>query len=281
MTAFTDLSNVANAITLSTAQHKSFWMDNRVQGAAAATPVQGYMHSLWRYNKSNGANGAIASTGRNPTRSTLGALGQSNPTSGKQLFLLGMEHIGFQQGSFLLYDRLYEIGGLSGTVTTAQTVSATLTRNTSGVDANGVGNEIWLEIYSPIGTTATTITASYTNQAGTSGRTTQAATFGGTNYREETRLIKLALQDGDTGVQAVASVTLAVSTGTAGNFGVTIAKPISRGYLEGQGCATIRDFIGGLPSVPAIDTDACLALAYYYGSTTPTRGDFCFHFAEN
>lgn len=124
----------------------------------------------------------------------------------------------------LLIDRLSHQGGLSGTVTTAQTTNlptAALTRYTSGV-----GVMIGLEIYTQIGTTATTVTVSYTNQAGTSGRTSLARVFGGTNFREVNRIMPIPLADGDTGARSVESVTVLATTGTAGNFGVTLYKPL-------------------------------------------------------
>lgn len=278
MGTLTDLSAIINRLTGGNSgnpQHPAFWFDSRIQAAAAVNTVSGQITSLWRYNKTNGANGATPSAAAVPDRSTLGALGQSNPTGGRQLWLLGLEASITQGGVLMLYDRLLHNGGLSGTVTTAQTVGGTLTRNTGGV-----GNEIWIEIYSAIGTTATTISASYTNQAGTSGRTTPAVAIGNTNLREESRIIKLPLQDGDTGVQAVASVTLAASTTTAGSFGVTIAKPIAMGLCEAVGAAVFRDFVAGLPSLPEIATDACLAFAWLAASTTAPKGMAQLHMVE-
>ena len=64
-----------------------------------------------------------------------------------------------QPGILVLYDRLLHIGGLNATTTAAQTVGGSLSRYTGGA-----GNQIWVEIYTQIGTTATTITANYTNQ---------------------------------------------------------------------------------------------------------------------
>ena len=180
-----------------------------------------------------------------------------------------------QQEVVILYDRLLHISGLSGTSTSAQTVGGTLTRNTTGE-----GNQIWVEIYGQIGATATTITASYTNTAGTSGRTTQAVAIGGTNNREVTRVIPLTLQAGDTGVQAVASVTLAATTGTAGDFGITIARPLAFANNENAGSQFIRDFIAGMPDSDVIPADACLALAILSASTSAPQGFVGLHLLE-
>ena len=124
----------------------------------------------------------------------------------------------------ILADRVSHQGGLSGIVTTAQTTNlptGALTRFTSGV-----GVCIALEIYTAIGATATTVTVSYTNQAGTAGRTSQASVFGGSLSNAVARFVILPLQDGDTGVRSVESVTVLATTGTAGAFGVTLFKPL-------------------------------------------------------
>ena len=139
----------------------------------------------------------------------------------------------------------------------------------------------WIEIYTQIGAVATTITASYTNQAGTAGKTTLATAIGGTNLREESRIIRLPLADGDTGVQSVQSVTLAGSTGTAGSFGVVIAKPIDILLVEGAGAAGFRDMIAGMPTLPEIASNSCLALGFLATiAAAPPRGIFTLSMVE-
>ena len=90
----------------------------------------------------------------------------------------------------------------------------------------------------------------------------------------------LPLQDGDIGVQEIASVTLAASTGTAGNFGVTLAKPIGLGIAPAAGTGFWRDYVTGLPGLPKIDTNACIALAFMANSTTAPQLMFAAGFAE-
>lgn len=278
MTAFADLSEVINRMTggnSGTPENLFLWIDNRIDSAAASATVAGKWSSLWRYNKTRGGVGAVPGAAAVPDNTTRGGLLQTDPSGGREKWLLGNGIVGTSAGGVLLYDRLLHNGGLSGTVTTAQTVGGTLTRNTGGE-----GNQIWAEIYTIIGTTATTITASYTNQAGTSGRTTKPVTIGGTGNREAERLLPLPLQDGDTGVQAVASVTLAATTGTAGSFGVTVAKPIGLGIIPAAGSGFWRDYVAGLPGLPGIDTDACLALAFLANGTTAPQLMFAAGMAE-
>ena len=164
--------------------------------------------------------------------------------------------------SLMWMDLLNISGGLDGTVTTAQTTNlptAALTRYT-----NGEGVWIALVIHTQVGSTTTTVTVSYTNQAGTSGRTTTALQFGGTGYREVRSFIILPLQAGDTGVRSVESVTLAATTGTAGAFGVALFKPLCAMTLENTAGAMPIDAVssgGFTASLAECDDDACLTFA--------------------
>ncbi|MBX9580466.1 MAG: hypothetical protein K2X87_09175 [Gemmataceae bacterium] len=267
MAALASLSDIVNRLTggsSGTPEHVFFWVDSRIGSGAANSTVAGRWTSLWQYNKHPGGQGAVPTSAAVPVNDTNGALFQTDPGGGREKWLLGMASTATQPGQLLLYDRLLHNGGLSGSVTTAQTVGGTLTRNTGGA-----GNQIWLEINAFLGTTGTTVTASYTNQSGTSGRTTKAAVIGGTGWRESERMFPLALQDGDTGVQAVASVTLAATTAATGNFGVVVVRPLLLVNISGTASGGQRDCVAGLPQIPRVDTDACLSLAWYAQSTTP------------
>lgn len=265
MTAITDLSDLINLSTgggSAAAQNAFFFKAARVAGAAATAPIAGRPASLWTYDGSTGpgaAPGAVAI----PTNATAGALPFTSPGGGRESWLVQAWATGLVAGTLVLYDRLLHIGGLSGTVTTAQTVGGTLTRNTAGT-----GNFIMAEVYTIIGTTATTITCSYSNTTPTSGRTTTAVAFGGTGFREVTRAVLMPLQSGDTGVSAVASTTVLASTLTAGNFGITVGKPLAYVGIGAAGAPGWRDFVTGLPGIPEIESGACLSLLWFPSTTT-------------
>jgi hypothetical protein len=263
--AITDLSDLVNLATNGGAappQNAFFYKVARVGGAAAPATIAGRAASLWTYDGHPSA-GAVPGAASAPTRATAGALPLVNAGGTRELWLVQAWATSLVGGTLLLYDRLLHNGGLSGTVTTAQTVGGTLTRNTGGE-----GNFALVEIYSAVGTTATTVTASYTNQDGTSGRTTTAVAIGGTGFREQTRAILLPLQSGDSGVRAVASITLAASTGTAGSIGVTIGRPLAYVGIGAAGAPGWRDFVTGTPGLPRIDNDACLSLLWIPATTT-------------
>jgi len=260
MAALTDLSDLINRGTggnNGTPETPFYFKAPRIAGAAATAPIAGRMASLWRYDGMPGG-GAIPTTGAIPTRTTQGALPYTAAGGGREKFALSVGLSSSVAGVFTLYDRLFHIGGLSGTVTTAQTVQGStptpaLTRNTGGV-----GNVVFVEIYTLIGNTAQTITMNYTNQAGTTGRISTAVAIGGSNNREATRAIMLPLQGADTGVRAVESITLSGSTATAGEFGVVIARPFPLLPVATAGMAVIRDWTTGLPMPPDVN-DMCLS----------------------
>lgn len=211
--------------------------------------------------------GVAPTTAVAPTRATTGALlGWENSGGALQNLIPGGNLGTISPGVWVLCDRLSHQGGLSAIVTGAQATNlptAALTRYT-----DGAGVMAALTIYTQIGTTATTITASYTNQAGTAGQTTPAVAFGATNFREAQRMILLPLASGDSGVRAVASVNVVATTGTAGAFGVTLFKPLVAFPLwspdEPVDPIISGSMFGGFPEV--ID-DACLFWLHYPSNT--------------
>lgn len=265
MAALTDISDIVNRCTggnSGSPEHVFFWKDARVAGAAAAATVAGRITSLWQYDGSPGP-GAAPTTWANPDETTNGGLKQTNPGGGRQKWLLGATAAPLAAGTLILYDRLGHIGNLSGTTTTAQTFTGTVTRYT-----DGVGNQIWAEIYTQIGATATTFTCSYTDQDGNSGQTTAATAIGGTGLREVQRIIPVPLASGDTGVRSVENADLVATTGTAGAWGITIAHPLLVLPVGVLGVGTIRDLIAGLPGIQEIVPGACLAWAWLANGTT-------------
>ena len=83
--------------------------------------------------------GSAPSTAAVPSRTIAGAIGQANPNSGKQRWVLKAGIYQQSPAVLTLCDRLSHQGGLSGTVTTAQTTNlptAALTRNTDGILLN-------------------------------------------------------------------------------------------------------------------------------------------------
>jgi len=259
MAALSDLSDIINRLTggnNGTPEHLFFQKSPRINGNPISPSGTRRLISLWLFDGIPGGVTALPGAVSAPTNATNGSLKQTNPGGGRQKWLLGMNCMSNYQGNLILYDRLLHMSGLSGSVITDQTVGGTLTRYTG---ADSVGNQIWIEINTAVGVTATQITANYNNQ-NDDPKTTKAMPFGGGGYNEAQRIIPLSLADGDTGVRSVTSVKLAATTGTAGNFGVVIARPLAMISCYNQGLASMCDMITGLPSIREIKSDACLAL---------------------
>ena len=198
-------------------------------------------------------------------RTTRFALNESPSVSaGKKLCILGarLSSTGSGGAAFMVCDLLNASGGLDATLGTAQTTNlptAALSRYTSGV---GVCAAIinWVAT----GTTATTLTASYTNSSGTSGRITPSVNFGGAAAANAAGSVyPLPWQNGDQGVRSVESITLAGTTGSVGNFGVILYKPLcmficndgtQNHYLD---AVSTGHFVGQLAEC---EPDACLTL---------------------
>ena len=269
MAALTDLSDLINRQSGGSNGNPNnlyFHKVPRVAGVAATAPIIGRGASLWTYDGMP-SSGAVPTVGAISDRTTTGALPFVAATGGRDLHLIGASVTPLTAGVYLLYDRLFHIGGLSGISTADQTVqgstpSPALTRNTGGA-----GNIAWYEIYTTIGTTTTTLTMTYTDQDGNTGQTA-TINIGATGFREVTRAQRIPLAAGDTGVRAIEKVKLTATTGTAGDFGITIAQPLAWIPVGASGTAGWRDYTTGLPGIPVINPDACLALMFIPAAAT-------------
>ena len=127
-----------------------------------------------------------------------------------------------------------------------------------------------------------TVTAKYTNQAGTANQVTQAAAFGA-GCESIRQIIELPLASGDYGVRSVESITLSATSGTAGNVGVTLAKPLaifpvmSGSTPEGTMFDSLTQMGGYFPNM----STACPFFIYTtpFSSTAPAF-DFSMEFCE-
>lgn len=229
--------------------------------ALGGTFAVGQYVSLWTAIGSPGAGAAQGTAaGAVPTSATAGAISFTNPASGNS-YIAKAYVASSITGTLILYDRLAHGSALSGTVTTAQTIaSPALTRPS----ATGSATEMFIEWYTATGVTATTATVSYTNQSATSGQTSGAATV--PSNAPAGLMSPIPFAAGDTGCNAIASLTLAASTGTAGNFGYTILRRLAMIPCALANVAQIFDvFMLGMPQVY---NSACIAAMFLIGSGT-------------
>lgn len=151
-------------------------------------------------------------------------------------------------GRILLVDRLWHNGGFTITSGAAQTVdSATFPARDADGATSGKGVLLGVEISSAAGAAAPTITVSYTNSAGTSGRSATNA-FATANSPGAGAFFPIGLQAGDVGVRSVQSLTLSASwlSGTMNLVAYRILAEVASpgASLGGPGADALR---GGLP----------------------------------
>lgn len=271
MAAITNLDNLVQLMsdTGSTETiyfHKNTFYSGTVinQGVSVPTPLwntaSGFALRLWSSFLIDGypGRGNAPTTPTICTNTTDGALKQTH-TVGKEKFLIQFGATNNLTNSIvILYDRLAHMGGLSGNTTATQTVNTPALTRYSGTSS--IGNMIFVEIYATLGTTNANFTVTYTNQDGTSGRTGSFTLQSTSQFAGQVYPIRL--QAGDTGVRSVESVALSSSTGTQGNFGITIGRPISIVAPLINGTADIKDFATGLPGIPKIERNACLCFLF-------------------
>lgn len=281
-----DLINLATGGNSGTPEQINFYKSGLQNGAAiTGTPIIGRLSSMWRWDGAPGAASQTAPTTATVlTNATAGSLQQVTPGGGRKKRLLGMVASGLVAGTLIVYDRLIQHGGLSGTTTGSistnfpSSTTPALTRFTSGV-----GVEAWAEIYGVLGATGTTWKlSSYTNSAGATTHVSQLITIGNTNAKEVDRILPVALASGDKGVQSVQAVQLTASTLLAGNFGLTMAYPLVSLPLPMVGVGALHSsfLLPGGPTDLGASSDCCLAFAWYPNTVTAPQVFGSLYFLE-
>ena len=199
--------------------------------ASIASLAAGNYASLWRATGQPGQ-GAIPAAAAVCDNTTIGGIGFTQQTDPSKSYGAWMSATCSNSAETIeIHDRLMHMGGLNGTLTTAQTVgidlSANLTTSNLGArkgDANYSDVQWWLEWYTATGATAVTATVNVTYNDGSSG--TLSVSLAAT--RPASQMIPLnglipGLASG-LFIKAVNSVTLSATTGTAGSFGVTATR---------------------------------------------------------
>lgn len=201
--------------------------------SSIANTAAGQFHSLWRATGQPGQ-GAIptaAAVCQHPLVGCFNFAQQFEPATS----YLGYFEAGCTGSPVTLeiHDRLMHQGGLVGNVATLQAVSVNLEASlaTGNLEARiGDSNysdvQWWLEWYTDTGATVANATVSVVYNDGTTGNLTAislAATRRASFLQPLNGLIPAAASGKY--IRAVTGVQLSVSTGTAGNFGVTATRP--------------------------------------------------------
>jgi len=150
-----------------------------------------------------------------------------------------------------IYDRLFHAGAY------AYNANVTLASQPSYsgriVGSNYAETELWVEVVTAM-TGALAVTVGYTNQSGTTGRSTGAYSL--PSGAIVGRMFQLPMQAGDSGVQKVESVL--GQTATAGTFNVIVARPLWSGAVLVAGGGDVHGLdMTGMPQI--FDTSALCA----------------------
>ena len=246
----------------------------QIDKASIANAAAGQYHSLWRATGQPGQ-GAIPAAAAVCDNTLTGAMAFTQQTSPATSYLAQAEFSCANAGSLMeIHDRLVHMGGLNGTLATAQSVSidlnsllATSNLDARKGDADWSDVSWWLEWYTDTGATAVTATvsalfgdASSANLTGISLAATRRASF----MVPLNGLIQAA-QSGKY-IRGINNVTLSATTGTAGSFGVTATRYKGSVYCPVANIKFKEDWQSlALPSVP---NSACLMMIQLANTTS-------------
>lgn len=232
--------------------------------ASIASQAAGNYVSMWRATGQPGQ-GAVPTTAAVCTTAMTGAMGFAQQTAPATSYGAYMEVVTSNSAMTVeIHDRIAHMGGLSGTLTTAQTVGIDLSTllSTSNVavrigDANYSDVQWWLEWYTATGATATTATVAVTYDDGTFGNLTALSLAANrpASFMVSLNALIPAASSGKY-IRAVNTVTLSVRTGAAGNFGVTATRIRMASMCPVANLKTISNWAD--LGFPEIGNSACL-----------------------
>lgn len=203
-----------------------------IDKASIASQAAGTFVSLWRATgqPSQGAIPAAAAVCDNTLTGAMGFAQQVAPATSYGAWANAV--CSNSAMTLEIHDRLMHMGGLNGTLTTAQTVNLDVNANLASGnidkrkgDSNFSDIQWWLEWYTATGSTAVTATVSVTYNDGTSG--TLSASLAATRPASFMLPLNGLIPAAAAGkyIRDVDSVQLSATTGTAGSFGVTATRP--------------------------------------------------------
>ncbi|MCU0882967.1 MAG: hypothetical protein MUF14_09900 [Hyphomonadaceae bacterium] len=245
-----------------------------IDKASISSRAIGDFTSLWRSTGQPGQ-GAIPTTVAVCDDSLTGALQFAQQTAPATSYLGVLEGLCTNAGTTLeIHDRLVHMGGLSGAVTTAQSVNLDLDSllGTSNLDARkGDANysdvQWWVEWYADTGATAANLTVNVVYNDGTTGALTVVA-LAATRRAQWLQSLNSLIPAAASGkyIRGVTSVQLSVSTGAAGNFGITATRYRAAMYKPVANARFTQNWADlGLPEIP---NDSCLFPVQICGATS-------------
>ncbi len=172
--------------------------------------------------------GTSTAAGVVPTDATAGCPLINAFTGANTGYLSGIDFGANVASRLRICDMLFKAGAYA--FNAAVTLAAQPSYSSRAPGADYKGTEIWIEAVTAF-TGSPTVTITYTNQDGTTGKSTGAFATGAA--LTVGRMMQVPLASGDTGVQKIESVTATVAT--VGTFNVLVLRPIWMGRVTNTG----------------------------------------------
>lgn len=192
------------------------------KSAGQPTTAANNWHSYWAATAIPGA-GTLATgnttAGIIPNSATAGAMAFNDPTGDAVAYIMGASVTSTISGAVWLYDRCFALGALAPT---SGAYSGPVTGTAIDRPADGAGTMIIAEIVTALSAAAHTVTITYINQAGDTGRTATVVLPASAPIG---RVFFATLQAGDSGVRRITGVSGSASPPT-GTFNLLIIRPL-------------------------------------------------------
>ena len=174
------------------------------------------------------------------------------------------------------------------TTTGAKTITMTPISNTAAnVDryANGEGLRAFVASYATMGANAPTMQLTYTNSAGTTGRTSTAGNVSTASATSGIILNSgnaankygpfLSLAAGDTGIKDLESLTWGGTAHASGSVFIGLCKPLCQPIpIPATGLFNLFDLLNTIPSLPKLRNGANLQFLIFATGATTSAGTF-------
>lgn len=270
-----DRDYIANALTVS-----NFGQRRTFSKAIPTNTIANTYSTLWDSTgiPAAGAYTGSAYTAVQVTSATTGAFSFTDPTSPRNLFLLGGDCFtptASNTGTLIVLDRLLYYPGINHatTGTTACTNGVALPRYTTGA-----GVMAFLEVTTGLNATAHTVQLTYTDSGGTGSNASTAITPIASSAARRVPFAPLyfPLAAGDVGVRSVQEV-IVTGGGATGTSALVLAKEICRIPISAVGVTAKVDLLKDELDLPELADGAALMFLYVSsaGATTPS---FCGNF---
>ena len=237
-----------------------------IDKASMSNAVANTLHSLWRATGVPGQ-GAIPGAAAACTKALAGAMAFTNQTAPVTNYLAwGWIATAGVGATCEWHDRLAHMGGLSGTVTTAQGALTLTGVSAERIGATDYSDVQWgLEWYTDTGSTGVNATVNVTWNDDTTGNLAAIALSATSRAG---RFYPLISNVAGKFIKAVNSVTLSATTGTAGNFGITATR--SKCVMYNTIANQPKEFDWAALGLPHFPNDACIFLLM--NTTTTSTG---------